>query len=215
MFDHSGNFLGSWGDGIVSELGHGLRIDPAGFVWVTDLTHHQVYKFTIGGERLLTLGAKDSPGDGVHQFNQPTDVAVTRSGDVYVADGYGNARIVKFNRNGKLIRMWGRKGGEPGEFRTPHALCLDSRERLLVADRENFRVQIFNSDGKFIDLWQGLPPLDSLHCTPDDTLFSDSGRGNEILRLTLDGKVLESFGGPHSTDEEVYKNTGCRPTGSM
>ena len=75
----------------------------------------------------------------------------------------------------------------------------------------NFRVQIFNSDGKFIDLWQGLPPLDSLHCTPDDTLFSDSGRGNEILRLTLDGKVLESFGGPHSTDEEVYKNIRVPP----
>ncbi len=209
-FDANGKFLRYWGDEFIT-LGHGLRVDQQGFVWVTDLTHHQVYKFTKDGDLVLTLGTKDSSGDRLDQFNQPTDVAVTKTGDFYISDGYGNRRILKFDRSGKLIRAWGHEGTGPGEFRTPHALCLDSKERLYVSDRANARIQIFDAHGKFLEEWHELPPFDGLTCAADDTVFVTTGRGNEILRLTSGGIVLEAYGGPRTTEWEIMNNISVPP----
>src|SRR5205807_10332395 len=131
-------------------------------VWITDAQGkdgkgHQVIKFSPEGKVLLTLGKAGVTGDGADTFNQPSDVVVAPNGDIFVADGHGgnsNARIVKFSKDGKFIKAWGKKGSAPGEFDTPHALAFDSKGRLFVADRANDRIQIFDQDGKFLDQWK-------------------------------------------------------------
>src|SRR5947207_1580073 len=107
--------------GRVVEEPHGLRVDRDDHVWVTDTGRHVVMKFDAGGKVLLSLGKKDEPGDGPDRFNKPTDVAVSASGEIYVSDGYGNARVVKFSKEGKFVREWGKKGSGDGEFNLPHS----------------------------------------------------------------------------------------------
>src|SRR5207245_960398 len=114
-----GNLLAAWGIGLIRH-GHGLRFGRDGHLWITDVGGHQVFKCTVDGQVLMTLGKPDRPGSGADEFNQPTDVVVTRDGDFYVSDGYGNARIVHFAPNGEFLNEWGRPGRMPGEFDTPH-----------------------------------------------------------------------------------------------
>src|SRR5207237_1314855 len=143
VFDRDGPFLRSGGDDHI-KTAHGLRVDPEGNVWVTDIGDHLVMKFDPEGKLLLSLGRKGLAGDQPDRFDRPTDVAVSPAGEFYVADGYGNARVLKFDRAGKLLRRWGTKGTGEGEFDLPHAICLDSKGRVYVGDRENNRVQIFD-----------------------------------------------------------------------
>lgn len=188
VFDRGGRFLRSWGEGLTKNP-HGLRIDGEDFVWLTDTGHHLVMKFDADGKLLLTLGKKDQPGDGPDQFNRPTDVAVAPSGEVYVSDGYGNSRVVKFSKEGKFLKEWGKKGKGPGEFHLPHSICLDARGRVCVGDRENNRVQVFDADGRFLAQWResgapfGLWP-------GKDRLFVADGRAEWIMVLDLNGKPL-------------------------
>lgn len=140
-----GRYVRSWGEGeIVSS--HGLRIDADDNVWVTDMEGHRVLKYHGAGKLLLTLGT-GKPGDGEDQFNRPTDVAFGKRGEFYVSDGYGNSRVMKFSPNGALIAMWGRRGNAPGEFHLPHCILVDAKGRVLVGDRENNRIQVFDADG--------------------------------------------------------------------
>src|SRR5262249_48665430 len=141
---------------------HGLYADKQGNIWVTDGDGkdgkgHQVFKLNADGKVLMTLGKAGVAGDGPDTFNRPTDVIVAPNGDIFVSDGHGgdsNARIVKFTKDGKFIKAWGKKGSGPGEFTLPHSLAFDSKGRLFVADRENSRIQIFDQDGKFITEWK-------------------------------------------------------------
>ena len=157
-FDASGRLVKSFGAGMFV-FPHGLHVDRAGNVWVTDGLGrdgkgHQVFKFSPEGRVLLALGKPGIAGDGVDEFNAPSAVLVAPNGDIFVADGHGgktNARIVKFSPEGKFIKSWGRKGSAPGEFDIPHTLAMDSRGRLFVGDRQNNRIQIFDQDGNFID----------------------------------------------------------------
>ena len=157
-FDASGKLVRSFGAGMFV-FPHGLHVDRAGNVWVTDGLGrdgkgHQVFKFSPEGKVLLALGKPGIAGDGVDEFNAPSAVLVAPNGDIFVADGHGgktNARIVKFSPEGKFIKSWGRKGSAPGEFDIPHTLAMDSRGRLFVGDRQNNRIQIFDQDGNFID----------------------------------------------------------------
>ena len=114
VFDRDGQFLRSWGDEHVKSA-HGLRIDHDDNVWITDVGFHQVLKFDPAGKLLMTLGEKGQPGESPSRFDRPTDVAVAPSGEFYVADGYGNARVLKFSKEGKLIKEWGKRGTGPGE----------------------------------------------------------------------------------------------------
>jgi DNA-binding beta-propeller fold protein YncE len=208
-FDAAGTLIGSWGDDFIKE-GHGLRVDARGNVWVTDLGHHMVYQLTAGGQVKMQLGRKDQPGDRLDQFNQPTDVAVLPSGEFFVSDGYGNNRVLKFDAEGKVIRAWGQKGREPGEFDTPHALCLDPGGKLYVSDRGNSRIQIFDGEGKFLDQWVGeFPAADGLYCAADGTILIATGRGNDIVRIEPHGTVVDSYGGPRSTQAEVDGNVAA------
>ena len=153
VFDRDGKYLRSWGEGLVKKA-HGLRIDREQNVWTTDVGHHLVRKFDHEGTLLMTLGRKGVPGAGPDRFNQPTDVAVTPSGEFYVSDGYGNSRVVQFSKDGRYLKEWGTKGKGEGQFNLPHAIVLDPDGRIYVGDRENDRVQVFDPRGKFLAQWK-------------------------------------------------------------
>lgn len=192
VFDKDGKFLRSWGDGLV-KTAHGLRIDRDGNVWITDIGSHLVMKFDAQGKLLLTLGKKDEAGDTPDRFNKPTDVAVAANGDFYVSDGYGNSRVVKFSREGKYLKEWGKKGKAEGEFNLPHAVFLDSKGLVYVGDRENNRIQVFDADGKFISQWQESGAPYGLYLAKDRVLVAD-GRAHGVNVLDLKGKRLGSLG---------------------
>jgi DNA-binding beta-propeller fold protein YncE len=193
VFDRDGKFLHSWGDDLV-KTAHGLRIDRNDNVWVTDIGHHLVMKFDTTGKLLMTLGKKDEPAATHDQFNRPTDVAITPGGDFYVADGYGNSRVVKFSKEGKYLMEWGKKGTGRGEFNLPHAICLDGQGRVYVGDRENNRIQVFDAEGKFLAQWkEGGAPF-GLFRTSDGRLFVADGRADWVMVLDPHGKALGRWG---------------------
>jgi DNA-binding beta-propeller fold protein YncE len=175
VFDRDGKLLRSWGDDLV-KTAHGLRVDRDGNVWVTDMGHHLVLKFDAEGKLLLSLGKKDQPGDDPDQFDRPTDVAVAPSGEFYVADGYGNSRVVKFAKDGRLLTQWGKKGGGEGEFRLPHAIRLD------------------DPDGKFLAQFTDSGAPYGLFLTGEGRLFVADGRAHWVKVLDLQGRVLGRWG---------------------
>ena len=122
----------------------------------------------------MTLGKAGVAGDGQDTFNAPSDVLVAPNGDIFVADGHGgdtNARIVKFTKDGKFIKAWGKKGAGPGEFETPHGLAMDSAGRLFVADRVNSRIQIFDQDGKFLAEWKQFGRPSGVFIDKNDIIY--------------------------------------------
>ena len=194
VFDKNGRFLRSFGEGLFKST-HGLRVDPDGNVWATDNANHTVVKFGPDGKMLMTLGEKDVAGEDARHFNKPTDVAFAPNGDFYVSDGYGNSRVVKFDKAGKYLLAWGRKGAGEGDFNLPHAVRLDSKGQVYVADRENKRIQVFDPGGNFLRQFaNGVAPY-GLFITPDDTVFVADGVAHEVLKMTSDGKVLAKWGG--------------------
>jgi sugar lactone lactonase YvrE len=191
-FDASGVLVKSFGAGMFI-FPHGIHVDRQGNVWVTDGIPpgaanqpatgkgHIVVKFNQEGKVLLTLGKIGVAGDGPDTFNQPSDVVTAPNGDIFVADGHGgntNARIVKFNKDGKFIKTWGKKGTAPGEFDTPHSLAMDSRGRLFVADRNNNRLQIFDQDGKFLEEWKQFSRISGLYIDRNDVLYAADSESN-------------------------------------
>ena len=193
VFDKSGALLRSFGAGLFTST-HGLLVDPDGNVWTTDNANHTVVKFSPDGKVLLTLGEKDVPGDDERHFNKPTDVAFAPNGDIYVSDGYGNSRVVKFDKSGKFLLAWGKKGSAAGEFNLPHAVRLDSKANVYVADRENRRIQVFDPGGKFLRQFaNGVSPY-GLFITPDDTVFVADGVNHRVVKMTAEGKVLAQWG---------------------
>ncbi|NQV20044.1 MAG: hypothetical protein HQ511_01365 [Rhodospirillales bacterium] len=133
---------------------HGLTLDAEDNLWVTDVGLHQVFKVSRTGEVLLTIGARGVAGNDQNHFDRPTDVAVAGDGSFYVADGYGNARVVKFSPDGDYLFEWGGRGTGPGQFDVPHGIAIsaagDDEGKLYVADRGNARVQVFDLKGQFI-----------------------------------------------------------------
>jgi N-acyl-D-amino-acid deacylase len=174
-FDASGHVLKTWGAKMFV-WPHGIRIDRNGFLWITDGRARdgigqQVFKFDRDGRLVMTLGTKGVGGDSPDTFNGVTDVAVAANGDIFVADGHVNSRIVKFSKEGTFIKTWGRRGDGPGEFNVPHTIFFDSRGRLLVGDRSNRRIQIFDQDGRFLDQWTQFGSPSGMFITADDTLY--------------------------------------------
>ena len=170
VYTADGKFVRTWGkDNFVNP--HQLRIDHAGNIWVTDFGLHIVQKYTPEGKLLMTLGVRGEKGEDETHFNMPTDMAITRSGDIFVTDGYGNRRIVHLDKNGKFIKAWGEYGSQPGQFILPHAIVVDSQGKLYVADRNSGRIQIFNQEGQFLDQWSGLLMPWGLSVTADDHLW--------------------------------------------
>ena len=191
-FNAKGKFIRSWGDDLIG-IAHGMRIDRDDNVWVTDIGHHMVFKFNPTGKLLLALGQTDKPGLGTDQFDKPTDVAFGPKGEIYVSDGYGNSRVMKFTKSGKFVKTWGKPGKGRGEFNLPHTIAVDGKGRVIVGDRENNRVQVFDGDGKSLEIWPGFAPF-GLEIDKDGVLFVADGRANKVLRLDPAGKVAGSWG---------------------
>lgn len=185
LFDESGRLENSFAAGMFV-FPHGIHVDRGGNVWVTDARGrdgkgHQVFKFSRDGKLLLALGKAGITGEGPDEFNQPSDVAVAANGDIFVADGHdenSNARIVKFSKDGKFIKAWGKRGSAAGEFDTPHGLAFDSRGRLFVADRGNNRLQIFDQDGKFLEEWKQFSRPSGIYIDRNDVLYVTDSESN-------------------------------------
>ena len=178
VFNPSGDFVKGVGAGMFV-FPHGITIDDKGNVWITDGQAangkgQQVFKLSPDGRVLLTLGMVGVAGDGPDTFNGASAVAIARNGDIFVGDGHGgntNARIVKFSKDGKFIKAWGKKGTGPGEFETPHALAIDSRGRLFVGDRGNNRIQIFDQEGRFLEEWKQFGRPSGIFIDKNDVMY--------------------------------------------
>ncbi|HVQ64569.1 MAG TPA: peptidyl-alpha-hydroxyglycine alpha-amidating lyase family protein, partial [Terriglobia bacterium] len=150
---------------------HSIRFDDAGRLWVIDTLSHTVRNFSLDGKVLMTLGTLDQAGEDQTHMNQPNDVAFAPNGDLYVSDGYGNDRVVVFDRNGKFIRTWGKLGTGQGELSQPHSIAIDSRGRVYVADRNNSRIQVFDLKGKFLMEWKNIITPWHLVITKNDDIY--------------------------------------------
>lgn len=170
VYTADGNFISTWGrDRFVNP--HQLRIDHEGNIWVADFGLHVVQKFTPEGKLLQTLGVRGEKGEDETHFNMPTDMAITKSGEIFVTDGYGNRRIVHFDADGNFVKAWGEYGSKPGQFVLPHAIVVDSQGKLYVADRNSGRIQVFDQDGQFLDQWSQLLMPWGLSITDGDDLW--------------------------------------------
>jgi DNA-binding beta-propeller fold protein YncE len=194
-YDEKGNFIQSIGEGLFAHP-HGLRIDPDDNIWTTDDGNHLVLKLDSSGNVLLVLGRINTGAEANWLFNKPADVAFAKNGDIYVADGYGNSRIVKFDRDGNYIKAWGKYGKGSGEFNLPHGVAVDKEGRVYVGDRENQRIQIFDAEGNFIKQWTDVGYPYGLVITPDQHVWMVDGGYDRIVELDQDGKILGAFGEP-------------------
>jgi streptogramin lyase len=190
VYKADGTFVRAWGKGLVGKAHH-LRFDPEGNVWLTDIGLHVVRKFTPEGELLLTLGTPGESGEDSTHFNMPTDLAITPRGDLFVADGYGNNRIVHFAPDGRFLKSWGKMGTSAGEFSLPHSIALDSAGRLYVADRNNARVQVFDQNGTYLDQWRNLcVPWHVWITSRDEVFVCGSSPDRWKMRLPVPGTMV-------------------------
>lgn len=194
-FDAQGRFIRSFDDGLWDQP-HGLRIDPQDNIWTTDNLNHTVLKLSPDGKVLLVLGRRNQGGEADWLLGGPADVAWDAKGDIYVADGYGNSRVVKFDRDGNFLKAWGRWGDAPGDFKLPHSVVVDPAGRVMVADRENGRVQLFDTEGRFLEQWTGVGYPYGLALGRDRTIWLVDGGYDRILKLSPKGEVLGAFGRP-------------------
>lgn len=226
VFESNGRFVRSWGEGLFSEGkvfgiapadrkpgasgytavygaagchscgAHSVRVDPQGHIWIVDAGGHVIYKTSQDGQVLMQLGTKGVSGMSDYTFNLPTDVAFAPNGDVYVSDGYGNARVVKYSADGRYLLQWGKRGTGPGEFGLPHNLVVDALGRVYVTDRDNQRIQVFDSNGKFLTQWEKTGGISTLFMTKDQHIWAGG-----VLR-NLKGEILGQLpggGGGHGT----------------
>ena len=170
VYDASGKLVRQWGQGSFVNP-HQLSIGPHGDIWIPDSKGHAVYKFSPGGELLLTIGVPGEFGEDAKHFKKPTDVAETPEGDIFIADGYRNNRVVHCDAQGRFVKAFGKLGVEPGEFSLPHSIALDSKGRLYVADRNNARVQVFDQSGTFLTQWTNLCVPWTVRITADDEVY--------------------------------------------
>lgn len=176
IFEQDGRFVESWGEGLFVRP-HGATLvrdqDGAEVLYLVDDDGHWVGKFTLDGKLLSQIGERGqgAPEGSGEPFNRPTKVArAPKSGDLYITDGYGNARVHKFTADGQHLFSWGDYGTDPGQFNLPHSVCTDSSGKVYVADRENHRVQIFDDQGNYLDQWNNMHRPCGL-CIQDDVVY--------------------------------------------
>jgi len=210
VFDRDGNFLESWGAGEFDRP-HGIEIDADDNLYFVDDGGHFVQKRTPKGKVVFTLGKRGVPAtwQGGGMFNRPTDVAVNpKNGDLFVSDGYGNSRVHKFDSRGKHLKSWGEPGSDPGQFSLPHNICMVGDDRVAVADRENFRVQIFTTNGEYLSQFHVHHPMSiTSDPGPNPKLYVGEmgpppvqagvpNLGNHVSIFDVSGKQLGRFGAP-------------------
>jgi streptogramin lyase len=201
-FDENGKFIRAFGEGLFRRS-HSIDIDADGNYWTTDFGTHVVMKLSPSGEVLLTLGTIGERGTwdeaaGVHLFDEPNDVAFDSEGNIYISQGHGRGepRVLKFDHNAKFVKMWGERGTLPGDFAVPHSLVIDENDLIYVGDRENRRIEVFDTDGRFIKGWlyYGMACSLELH---GDFLYMTTGFDGQIVKLDkATGNVLGVTGRP-------------------
>ncbi|MBI5822378.1 MAG: 6-bladed beta-propeller [Verrucomicrobia bacterium] len=220
VFAPDGRYLRGWERESTSCVAHYIRIDKEQNVWLADVGLHVVRKFSPDRKLLLTLGTPGVAGEDETHFYKPTDMTVAPNGDIFVSDGYGNSRIVRFDRNGRYITAWGKMGNKPGEFSLPHSIVCDSKGRLYVADRNNIRIQVFNADGKLLAVWKDLIVPWGLFVTPKDEIWVCGSspmywrvdpkypkaplgcppKDQFVMKFNTDGKLLQLWTFPKAED---------------
>jgi DNA-binding beta-propeller fold protein YncE len=220
VFDREGNFLSTWGQGIFPRA-HGIFIDADDMLYLTDDGDHTVRKCTPEGKVLFTIGipGKPAPFMSGEPFHRCTHTALSPKGEIYVSDGYGNARVHKYSPDGKLLFSWGEPGTDPGQFNIVHNIVTDADGWVYVADRENHRVQVFDGDGKYEAQWNNLHRPCGLYCHRQDRpefLIGELGPGMNVNinvpnlgpRLTIvdkKGNRIARLGGEQGGGQEVGK----------
>lgn len=229
VYDQKGNFLRSWGSGDFTYRTHGIYVAPNGTLFCTDDGNHTVRQFTPDGKLLMTLGTMNTPSDTGYDgrttpsvarsagpFNRPTNIAIGLKGDIFVSDGYGNARVHVFSPTGQLKRSWGTPGRGPGQFHLPHGIAIDANGRVYVCDRESDRIQIFSPDGEYLEEWtdtqrpthivfdaEGRAYVTELWWHVGDHSFTHGPITKSMhARLSVfdkDGKLLSRLGTPEAT----------------
>ena len=207
IFERDGSFVRSWGEGIVSDA-HGICLDAQDNLFLVDRNAQVAVKFTANGDKVFELGNRDQPSDSgwtdesrtvlraADPFHHPTDIALSANGDVYVSDGYRNARVHKFSAQGELLFSWGQPGKTgPGEFHVPHGVWVHTDGRVFVADRENNRIQIFSASGEYLDQWPGLARPCDIYIDHDNVLYVPELDGFMSI-LSIDGDIIATWGSP-------------------
>ena len=216
-FEPDGSFGGHHGTDVVHDA-HGIYCSPDDRLFLVDRDAHQIIVTDPAGRELSRLGERHRPRQGA-PFNHPTDACVAGDGEIYVSDGYGNAQVHRFSAEGRHLMSWGSLGSGPGQFITPHAIWVDRRDRVLVADRENDRVQLFSRDGRHLADWRGLfHPMDIwedadglIYVTdqvPSLSLFAPSGERLGRCRPALNG-AHGIFGAADGTIYLAEMNPSC------
>lgn len=200
-FDRDGNFIDTWGDGILVDA-HGIYIDDEDNVFCTEREDHCVRKFNKHGELVMTIGTPGQPStnDG-DPFNLPTDLVVTRTGDLYISDGYGNARVHHYDAEGNHIKSWGAWGSGPGQFELSHCVRIDRHDRLWVCDRTNDRIQLFDLDGNYLEERAGLAKPDTIFFDPKEDIVYIAELDQQLSIYTLDGDLITQWGGRQKSEK--------------
>ncbi len=223
VFNKAGKLVESWEEQNKELVNaHSVAIspyDPDKHVWLVDYIGHQILKFTNDGKKLvMRLGEKGVAGTDKNHFGRPAGIAFLPNGDFFITDGYDNTRVVRFSKDGKYLYEFGKPGkGEnpgPNEFNTVHSMVIDAKHRLYVSDRNNSRVQVFDEQGKFIEMWKDIPLPYFLYMDKNQNIWIGDGTVHKILKYDLNGKLLYHWGtfgrrpgelwGPHaiSVDNE-------------
>ncbi len=193
QFDRDGKVLDAWED-MPIESAHGLQLDANNNVWLIDVSGHRVIKCDRNGRIKMVIagvGMSSGDNDAPYGFNRPTGLAFAPNGDVYVSDGYINSRVVKYTKNAEYITHWGTKGTGEGQFNLVHDVTVDKDGLVYVADRTNARVQVFDSNGKFLEKWSDVGNPWGLHyAESQNAIYMADGHANRIVKLSLNGKVL-------------------------
>ncbi|MYD91502.1 MAG: hypothetical protein F4Y08_14415 [Caldilineaceae bacterium SB0662_bin_9] len=200
VFDREGNFLASWGEDVLQDA-HGIWIDGEDQVWCTERNTHCVRKFSPAGELLMTIGTPGRAGaeDGA-PFNLPTDLDLAPNGDIYISDGYGNARVHHYSPAGELLNSWGDWGKGPGQFALSHCVRIDRYSRVWICDRENSRIQIFDLQGKFLTEWTDLAKPDTIFFHPEEDVVYIAELDQQISIYNFDKELLSQWGGRQRSD---------------
>lgn len=182
VFAPDGEFVRAFGAGIFTNRAHGISVGPDGFLYCADDAAQTITKWSTAGALVMTIGVpgQASPRFSGEPFNRPTDAVVDDAGRIFVSDGYGNARIHRYAANGQREISWGAPGIEPGSFMVPHNLCL-AGNRLFVADREAHRIQVFDLDGKLVDLWNGIHRPCAITLGPDQNIYVGELTGGSLM----------------------------------
>ncbi len=220
-FDKTGAFVREIGEGLYGFVfAHAVRVDSEDNIWAVDEGSNMVIKFNPQGRVVMTLGRRPEPVDaggapspytpanpGKYVFDRPSDVGFDTAGNIFVADGYGNSRVVKYDKNGRFLAQVGSKGSEPGQLNLPHSLAVDGKGNVYVADRTNRRIQVFDNDLKFVKIYGNVGTpwelcispgphqfLFSSNTFPDANDYTLAEVTGEVYKMELDGTVVGKFG---------------------